>query len=1368
MDVVVAHNFYQQPGGEDHCVAAEIALLQAHGHNVIPFTVHNDQIKTMNTLDIGLKTIWSLQSFSEMRQLFRRHRPRVAHFHNTFPLISPAAYYAARAEGVAVVQTLHNFRILCGNAVFYRDGQVCEACLGRPVAWPGIAKGCYHNSRSATAAVAAMSAVHRAVGTWTRSVDRYIALTEFGRDKFVNGGLPADRIDIKPNFIQSDSGPGDHSGKYAAYIGRLSAEKGIETLLEGWRHLGETMPLKIAGDGPLAPLVMEAAAQNPAIKWLGRRSPAEVAALIGDAAFVVVPSRCYEMFPRVLVEAFAKGTPVIVAGFGAMATIVEDGRTGLFFRPGDGEDLARKVGYFTSNLSIQSEMQRAARSEFVNKFTSEANYDMLMGVYDRASLRVASDPGGVEMQSARALASAGDPFHDSHASSRPLPLSSETAFYSRYTWCLDPHLKIGNARHRLADEVSNLNLDLCDWQIREVATNIYLLAGALLNCVDEYLRGPGLKVPKRLTDHRLGRLATRILDGAADASQLKRHLVRQWRYRLLSALDEYLPCLLFPNLPSSNRLYASAGGLASLARSGLPSALEAQLIGIPSPFRRLDLTHHDTIALGRQLIARFPDRSRSILLIGLRTSGSFFAPLIRCFLQNQGYQSVAFVTVQPDKGPGRQESADLKRYARQSYTGVIVDDAPHSGGAVLRAVDLTRSAGFARDRIIALVPLHPAHRNCFGALTDTLVVSLPAERWHKSQLMDLVPVRARLVEYYSSEGFPFVQVAKTARTNQFEMRLNSTSFDDRGARLKRVFEVKIRSARGEETRFVLAKSVGWGWLGYHAFIAATELSGLVPRLLGLRDGILYTEWIPQPAAPPRESLLDASANYIAVRSLRLRIASRSGSRLQRHENGMRLLAKICAKSYAPFLVDQLMRPRVERWLATSCPQPTFIDGKMQVEEWIATPNGFLKSDFEHHGMGKGEVNNTDPAFDLAQTILELEADRAEEQTLLQRYAELSGDATIANRMFQQKLLAGAWAMERARQQLFDKSHDAARAHALHERYARAWNFLTVHAARECGRLCQPTSGADWELPIIVVDVDGVIDRRTFGFPCTTAAGIEAFSVLRAHDRAIVLNTARSAAEVREYCDAYQLAGGIAEHGSYLWDAVAQQGRVLLDSEAIQQLGILRQHLAQIPGVFLDNRHHYSIRAFTYRKTSRDLDGFLSASLRPKGADTVPLSPLVMNDLLARTGLTRLAFHQTSIDTAVVVKETNKGTGLKGFTDWLAAGKSGTIAIGNSRPDLDMFRVATRSFAPAHIGCRAEARLLGCRIASKPYQRGFAEIARLIVHSDEPPCERCADAARMGADDNPWIRFLQAADRSFAANLARGLFHRSAFEALLRR
>src|SRR5205814_1104988 len=168
----------------------------------------------------------------------RAQRPRVAHFHNTFPLISPAAYYAARAEGVGVVQTLHNFRLLCPNALFFRDGKVCEDCLGRPVAWPGVVHGCYRGSRAASAATAVMTAAHRALGTWRTAVDVYVALTEFSRQKFIAGGLPAEKIAVKANFVYPDPGPGAGAGGYAVFVGRLSAEKGVETLLAAWRPLG--------------------------------------------------------------------------------------------------------------------------------------------------------------------------------------------------------------------------------------------------------------------------------------------------------------------------------------------------------------------------------------------------------------------------------------------------------------------------------------------------------------------------------------------------------------------------------------------------------------------------------------------------------------------------------------------------------------------------------------------------------------------------------------------------------------------------------------------------------------------------------------------------------------------------------------------------------------------------------------------------------------------------------------------------------------------------------------------------------------------------------------------------------------------------
>ncbi len=246
--MLLLHNRYQQPGGEDQVFAAEGNLLEAHGHQVLRYTRHNDQVTDQNPLALAGATVWNQAVYRELRTLIRRERPQVAHFHNTLPMISPAAYYAARAEGVPVVQTLHNYRLLCPNALFYRDGQVCEDCLGKAVPWPGVVHACYRESRASSGAVATMLTAHRAIGTWKKAVDMYVALTEFARQKFVQGGLPAEKIVVKPNFIEPDPGSGEGRGHYALFVGRLSQEKGVDTLLAAWEQLGEKVPLKIVGD----------------------------------------------------------------------------------------------------------------------------------------------------------------------------------------------------------------------------------------------------------------------------------------------------------------------------------------------------------------------------------------------------------------------------------------------------------------------------------------------------------------------------------------------------------------------------------------------------------------------------------------------------------------------------------------------------------------------------------------------------------------------------------------------------------------------------------------------------------------------------------------------------------------------------------------------------------------------------------------------------------------------------------------------------------------------------------------------------------------------------------------------------------------
>ena len=386
-NVLVAHNRYQQRGGEDESTSSEIALLRSRGHKVTEFIEDNERIVDLSLPRVALRTVWSQESYRRLRRLIREQRPAVVHVQNFFPLVSPAVYYAARAEGVPVVQTLRNYRLLCSNGLFFRDGHVCEDCLGKILPWPGVVHACYRGSRASTVPVAAMISTHRALRTWTRMVDVYIALTEFARQKFLEGGLPAKKLTTKPNFVHPDPGPGEGRGGYAMFVGRLSSEKGVGTLLEAWERLGGRIPLKVAGDGPLASQIIEATGKPLGIEWLGRKPLEEVYALMGEASMLIFPSEWYETFGRVAVEAFAKGTPAIAANIGAIAEVVDHGRTGLHFRPGDPEDLASQVELALNSPAKLAVMRREARAEFESRYTAEANYRRLIEIYEMATER---------------------------------------------------------------------------------------------------------------------------------------------------------------------------------------------------------------------------------------------------------------------------------------------------------------------------------------------------------------------------------------------------------------------------------------------------------------------------------------------------------------------------------------------------------------------------------------------------------------------------------------------------------------------------------------------------------------------------------------------------------------------------------------------------------------------------------------------------------------------------------------------------------------------------------------------------------------------------------------------------------------------
>lgn len=954
-------------------------------------------------------------------------------------------------------------------------------------------------------------------------------------------------------------------------------------------------------------------------------------------------------------------------------------------------------------------------------------------------------------------------------------LPAETNFYSAYDWSLDPHLTVGEAIKHLADEIDRLPSIPGGWQTNEVTTNVYLLSCSLLNGIDEYLRGHTLRLPAQLARTRPGRIAMWVTEQVAEKLP-KQNLTQicRWRKEWQNGLDGFFAVLARCDSDPVPFVEA-AQKLSGMLQSRLPSDLLDLRLGVPSAFSRLDLTHFDVLALGRQFVRQYPDRSHPILLLGLRTAGTYFSALLRAFFKAEGYPRVASMTVQPKKGPSRRERKELTRYAKQGFTLVIVDDPPHTGDTIVIAVDIARQAGFDLARIRALVPTHPATRNWATTLPDRLVITLEPERWRKQQLLNPDNVENRLTEYFTRRGFSDVRVVGSRRAEELDVGLQNGSNRKRGATLKRIFEVQLRTPQGQsETRYFLAKSVGLGYLGYPAFVAAHRLSDFVPPVLGLRDGILYTEWLPQqPDAGDvrsnRDSWIDTTAAYVAARTRLLSLPKRRAAGKAVHENGLELLAESFGRAYGRFVLDIPMRSWIQQRLyRLQCPFPTLIDGNMGHAEWIEGECGPLKTGYHGHGLGKTQLNAIDPAYDLAETILSFALSPEEEGRLIRRYVEYSGDAGVGQRLFVNKLLAGLWTMQSAQEHLFGVMQTGQRQQELHRRYLGAWDFLTVQTTRFCGARCRPSRPACWRPPLVMLDIDGVVDRRVFGYPCTTAAGMEALSLLATRGYSVALNTARSAAEVKDYCEAYGLAGGVAENGAYLWDAIAQCGQALLDQETIVQLDELREQLRRIPGVFLDERHQYSIRAFMFERQPRSLllrllNSFRSFSVG-LGAPT-PLPTLVLSHLITALRLDRLSFHHTMIDTAIVAKDTDKGVGLTALRDRVLGADAETIAIGDTEADLPMFRAATRSFAPAQISCRRQARLLGCAVSRDRYQRGLLDIVRTLCDCGVggSPIER----ANASDGETLFLDLLQAADHPHPWALVRAFFDRATFRIFVR-
>lgn len=391
LNILLAHNYYRQRGGEASVFQNEKELLISNGHKVVCFTRDNLEINSSGIFNRLTSPLWftfNKDTVKQVASVVSNKRFDVAHAHNIFPLISPSLYYVLKDFNIPIVQTLHNYRLICPAATFYRDGAICEDCMGKLVPYPGLRYKCWHESYAKTACVTGLLTFHNLASTFTNKVDVFIALTKFASKKYIEGGIPENKIVVKPNFSPDFGFQNKQQGKYFLFVGRLSEEKGILTLLQAWEKLPANYVLKIVGDGSLQDKVIKIAERLKNIDYLGRLPKEKVIEVMRDAISLIFPSEWYEGLPMVIVEAFSVGLPVVTSNLGSMSALIEHEYNGLHFIPGSVESLRNQIQWAIANQSRMLEMGRNARHVYESNYTPQKNYSQMMRIYDLARDKV--------------------------------------------------------------------------------------------------------------------------------------------------------------------------------------------------------------------------------------------------------------------------------------------------------------------------------------------------------------------------------------------------------------------------------------------------------------------------------------------------------------------------------------------------------------------------------------------------------------------------------------------------------------------------------------------------------------------------------------------------------------------------------------------------------------------------------------------------------------------------------------------------------------------------------------------------------------------------------------------------------------------
>ena len=906
----------------------------------------------------------------------------------------------------------------------------------------------------------------------------------------------------------------------------------------------------------------------------------------------------------------------------------------------------------------------------------------------------------------------------------------EKDFYSNYEWSLNPILTLTELFIHMEEEVRRFDSLEEEWQREESRINIYLFACAAACTIDDYIAWLPLNYQPLINIFPKYHILIKYLQTVSNlpykfTTLKKNNSVIRLRETWEACIESACKILLTHKSLSLSDKQLFLDKIKLWKINNLPGNLLKRRMKLNEGYRCQDLTHHDIIKLADRYLQFNRIKNERIVIIGPRTAGAYFAPLIKSYFDILGISNVSYATVRPKNGLAKREEKRLSAILDRNTKVILTDDYTNTGQSFRLLQDTIKSFGIQPQQITILAPIHPTKSTVNPASNDlTRVIQLNHSDLYKQNLFESLFIKDVLTEYYSTDDWDISFVGSERSRQDFSynnidnygndsetIKINSELQDHLKdgfqVRLKHFYEIHLQNKSGDIiTMKILGKSVGWGWLGYHAFLAGTALHEFVPEFISLRNGILFEYWLDGKQIDSiniTSDHLDRIVNYIIAREQRLKL--KEDPKFYPPDTGWGWL-EILNILRRPFglRAGRIMNKAILEYLENSIKKdPVLVDGKIHPEEWFETNNRLIKLDFEHHNFGAPNHDIVDPAFDIAGACFEFNLSKEDEKYILNAYINKTGDKSILDRIILYKLLYASLAKKKINEEIYEKRCISKMEESNH-RFISSWSYLIYSMNSFCGASIRNnfvSSTPDNNL--FFLDIDGVLDSEVFGFQHTSLNGLYGIALLKAKGIFIIPNTGRSIEHVKNYCENYGFAAGIAEYGSVIITDNNQTEFPLIDTETIRQLSICRKTLINLHDVFIDTNYKYSLRAYRY------------SSHRTKGLDRNEAEKIIK-----AFGLDNLRIITREDDTYFVGKKNNKGIALIKLKEYLKNSPKPVYAMGDSEEDIPMLKAADLGFTPGN--CIAAIKELkgkaNIRITRAKNQNGFLEAVKEICKNVE--------------------------------------------------